>query len=178
MAGPQDVLLARHGETDDNAAARFQGRRDPTLNERGRAQARALAESLAGEGLVALYASPLRRASETAEIVAARLDLEIVYDERFMEADVGDWAGKLYDEAIAADPDGFAAWRSADPAFRFPNGESVLEQAERVAAGLAEVRAAGLLPALVVCHGGTIRAATGLRAGGDQIANGSVHLAP
>lgn len=178
MAGPQDVLLARHGETDDNAASRFQGRRDPSLNANGRAQALILAETVAGEGLVALYASPLMRARETAEIVAAQLGLELSFDERFMEADCGDWAGKLYAEAIAEDPEGFAAWRRADPAFRFPGGESVAEQAVRVAAALASVRAAGCLPALVICHGGTIRAATGLRAGGDQIPNGSVALAP
>ena len=91
MAGTNEVLLVRHGETDDNAADRFQGRLDTALNERGRAQSRALAEVLAGERLRALYSSPLRRARETAESVAGRLGLELVLDARLMEADAGDW---------------------------------------------------------------------------------------
>ena len=69
MAGPNEVLLVRHGETDDNAAARFQGRRDTLLNERGREQSRALAQRLRDEGLRSLYTSPLQRARATAQIV-------------------------------------------------------------------------------------------------------------
>ena len=174
MAGTTDVLLARHGETDDNAQARFQGRRNPPLNARGRAQAAELAEAMAGEGFVALYASPLLRARQTAEIVAQRIGLEPVYDERFMEADVGDWAGLLYEEVVAGHPGAFEAWRAADPDFRFPGGESVAEQAARVAEAIADVRA-GALPALVVCHGGTIRAARGPGAPQAVLANCAVH---
>jgi probable phosphoglycerate mutase len=133
---------------------------------------------VAGEGLAALYASPLARARETAEIVAAHVGLEPIYDERFMECDVGDWAGLLYEEVIAAHPGAFEAWRAAEPSFRFPGGESVGEQVERVAGGIADVRAAGRLPALIVCHGGTIRAAFHLAVPGDTIANGSVHVLP
>ena len=65
------VLLARHGETDDNAARRFQGHRDPPLNELGRAQAPALGEELAGAGIRELWSSPLLRARETATIAGA-----------------------------------------------------------------------------------------------------------
>jgi glucosyl-3-phosphoglycerate phosphatase len=172
MAGTDEILLARHGETDDNAVGRFQGHRNPPLNERGRAQARALADAVAGEGIVALYASPLRRARETAEIVGAGLGLEPVLDERLMEIDVGEWAGLLHHEI----PDGdLERWRAAEPSFRFPGGESVAEQVQRVDAAIGDVRAAGRLPALVVCHGGTIRAALRRRMPGDAVANGSVH---
>ena len=161
MAGSNEVLLVRHGETDDNAADRFQGQLDTRLNDRGREQARALARALADEGLRALYSSPLARARETAEIVGAVLGLDPVFDERLMEADSGDWSGRLYADIIAERPGAFDAWRAADPAFRFPNGESVAEQAARVAAALLDVRG-GPLPAVVVCHGGVIRAVEGL----------------
>lgn len=177
MAGSNEVLLVRHGETDDNAAARFQGRIDTPLNGRGREQAQALARTLAGEGLRALYSSPLARARETAEIVGTQLGLEPVYDERLMEADAGEWSGRLYAEVVVDDPGAFDAWRDADPGFRFPGGESVAEQAARVAAALADV-GAGPLPALVISHGGTIRAVGGIVAPGGAVANCELHRVP
>ena len=177
MAGTNEVLLVRHGETDDNAADRFQGRLDTPLNERGREQSRALADALAGEGLRALYSRPLQRARETAEIVAARLGLEVVLDDRLMEADAGDWAGMLYDEINAADAGAFDAWRARRAGFRFPGGESVDEQDARVAAVLADV-AAGPLPALVVTHGGSIRAVAGIAAAGGAVGNCELHRIP
>lgn len=171
MAGSNEVLLVRHGETDDNAADRFQGQLDTRLNDRGREQSRSLARSLAGEGLRALYSSPLLRARETARIVGAQLGLEPVFDERLMEANTGAWTGLLYRDVIEVAPDDFKAWRSALPAFRFPAGESVAEQAHRVEAALADVRAAGGLPALVVTHGGAIRAIPGAVPTGDFVGN-------
>jgi broad specificity phosphatase PhoE len=161
MAGCNEVLLVRHGETDDNAAARFQGRLDTPLNARGRAQSAALAEQVRGEGLRALYSSPLRRAHETARIVGAVLGLEPILDERLVEADAGAWSGRMIADIVVDEQEGYARWRAADPTFRFPGGESVAEQAQRIAAALADV-AAGPLPALVVTHGGTIRAVQGL----------------
>jgi len=157
MAGPNEVLLVRHGETDENAAARFQGRIDTRLNERGREQSHALARQVRDEGVVALYSSPLLRARETAQIVGDALGLEAVFDERLVEADAGEWSGRMIADILAHEAAAYARWRAVDPAFRFPGGESVAEQSERIAAALAEV-AAGPLPALVVTHGGTIRA--------------------
>jgi broad specificity phosphatase PhoE len=177
VAGTDEVLLVRHGETDDNAADRFQGRLDTPLNDRGRAQSAALAEALVGEDLRALYSSPLRRARETAEIVAARLGLEIVFDERLVEADAGDWTGMLAADIIAADAAAYHDWRGRTPGFRLPGGESVGEQAQRVAAALADV-AAGPLPALVVTHGGCIRAVEGLHLPGNRVDNGALYRIP
>ena len=153
------ILLARHGQTDDNAPpARVQGWRDPPLNDRGREQARELAERLGDEGLVALYTSHLRRATETARIVGAQLGLEPRVDERFAESHRGAWEGRLLADIEREEPQAWEAWRRAGPAFRFPGGESLLEHQRRVTRALEEV-ARGPLPALVVCHGGTIRAA-------------------
>jgi len=166
MAGSNEVLLVRHGETADNASARFQGRLDTPLNDRGRAQSRALAQVLRDEGLRALYSSPLLRAHETASIVGAAIGLEAILDERLVEADAGGWAGRLIADILVGEQAEYARWRAADPAFRFPGGESVAEQAQRIAAALADV-AAGPLPALVVTHGGTIRAVEGIDAPAD-----------
>lgn len=178
MAGSNEVLLVRHGETDDNAADRFQGRRDTLLNERGREQSRALAQRLRGEGLRAIYTSPLRRARATAEIVADALGLEPVVDERLIEADTGEWSGLLTAEIVAMAASEYARWRAADPSFRFPGGESVAEQTARMTAALAEV-ARGPLPALVVTHGGSIRAVDGIaRPAGGRVENCTVYRLP
>jgi probable phosphoglycerate mutase len=174
MAGSNEVLLVRHGETDENARARFQGRIDTELNDRGREQSHALAQALRDEGLRAVYSSPLRRAHETARIVGAAIGLEPILDDRLVEADAGAWSGRLIADILAAERGEYARWRAADPTFRFPGGESVAEQAQRIAAALADV-AAGPLPALVVTHGGTIRAIEGVDAPADgAVANCAV----
>jgi broad specificity phosphatase PhoE len=153
------ILLARHGETASNKERRFQGQLDVALNDTGREQARALAERLREEPLTALYASPLIRARETAEIVGAALGLEVRLDDRLKEVDVGDWQERLKEDLEREDPDAWAAFRAAGEDFRFPGGESLLDQQERVIAALVDITQRGELPALVVCHRGVIRAA-------------------
>ena len=70
------ILLARHGETDDNREPiRAQGFRDTPLNDTGRRQAGELAERVAQMGIVSLWSSDLSRAAETAQIVGARIGL-------------------------------------------------------------------------------------------------------
>ena len=152
------ILLARHGETDDNIEPiRIQGRRDTPLNDTGRAQAAELAERVAGEGIASLWSSGLSRARETAEIVGARLDLEPVIDDRLAEGDRGELEGRYWRDVAREDPKLYAAWRRAGETFRFPGGESLRDQMDRTLAALADVRMAGPLPALVVAHGGSIR---------------------
>jgi broad specificity phosphatase PhoE len=152
------ILLARHGETDDNIEPiRIQGRRDTPLNDTGRAQAAELAERVAGEGIASLWSSQLSRARETAEIVGARLGLEPVVDERLAEGNRGELEGSYWRDVAREDPELYASWRRAGEAFRFPGGESLREQLDRTLAALDDVRATGPLPALVVAHGGSIR---------------------
>ena len=80
------LLIARHGETEWNREERYQGHADPPLNETGRRQAEQLAEELAGGRVDAVYASDLRRASETAEILGRRLDLPVEQEPGLPEA--------------------------------------------------------------------------------------------
>jgi broad specificity phosphatase PhoE len=160
-ADPFDgLLLARHGETDDNIPPiRFQGFRDTPLNDTGRAQAHELAERVAAsaEPVKSLWASDLSRARETAEIVGARIGFVPRLDPRLREANRGEWEGHLFPDIKRADPEEFAAWMRAGPDWRFPGGESLQEQQDRVSAALTDIHATGELPALVVCHGGSIR---------------------
>src|SRR5512132_296053 len=150
------IHLARHGQTAYNHEGRFQGHLPVPLDATGREQAAALAEVAAGVELVTMVCSPLRRARETADIVAARIGLEPIEDARF------------------------ARFERSDPTFRYPGGESFAEQSDRVQAGLADLRAQpAALPALVVCHRGVIRLALAVAlgdetAGGRAIANASL----
>ncbi len=166
------IHLARHGQTAYNHEGRFQGHLPVPLDATGREQAAALAQVAAGVVLVSLWCSPLRRARETADIVAARIGLTPHEDARFVETDTGDWTGRSFADIRDEDPEGFARFERSDPSFRYPGGESFAEQLERVQAGLADLRARPAdLPALVVCHRGVIRLA--LAALGDESAGAS-----
>jgi broad specificity phosphatase PhoE len=152
------ILLARHGETDDNRPPlRFQGFRDTPLNDTGRRQAAELAERVAGDGIASLWSSDLSRASETARIVGERIGLQATLDQRLREASRGEWEGRLFDDVKRSEPERFAAWMRAGADWRFPGGESLQDQQDRVTAALDDIHRSGRLPALVVCHGGSIR---------------------
>jgi broad specificity phosphatase PhoE len=152
-----ELLLVRHGETDWNRERRFQGHADPPLNDAGREQARELADRLAGENIAAVYTSDLRRARETAEILAARFDAEIVALRELREIDVGSWQGLTWPEIEERHPDGAARWHH--DGHGWDSGETYVELGERVVAAMREIVARhGGQRVLVVGHGGTVRA--------------------
>ncbi|HMD57374.1 MAG TPA: histidine phosphatase family protein [Solirubrobacteraceae bacterium] len=164
---PPYVYLARHGQTAYNYEGRFQGQQAIPLDDTGREQAAELAQRAKPYGFSALWCSPLLRARETADIVAAAIGLQPLEDARLMETDAGDWTDRSFAEVIALAPQSFAAFASADPGFAFPGGESLADQEERVGAALEQVER-GPLPALVVCHGMVIRAALAVRGADPQ----------
>ena len=161
------VYLARHGQSDWNAANRFQGHSDRPLTELGRRQAAALAEELESqEPLSAIYASPLRRALETASIVGARLGLEPVPVDDLREVDVGGWSGLSRNEVEERFPDAFRRW--LDGGEGWEDGETYADMATRVMEALrliAENHPEDTV--LVVSHGGPIRAIHAIAAGMD-----------
>jgi broad specificity phosphatase PhoE len=159
-SGERGILLARHGETDDNREPiRAQGWLDTPLNDTGRAQAAALAERVAGydDPVRSLWSSDLSRARETAEIVGARIAMTPKLDARLREGNRGRWEGRLFIDIERDEPELYAAWRRAGEGWRFPGGESLREHSDRVAACVDEIERKRELPALAVCHGGSIR---------------------
>ncbi len=152
------LLVARHGETDWNRHGRWQGHADPPLNETGRAQARELAGALRDEGIAAVYASDLRRARETAEIVAAEIGLTVDVDERLREVHIGSWSGLTIEEVEERFPESMRRWRAADPHHTFDGGETYAAMGERVVAAVRDIvgRHEGE-QVLIVGHGGPIR---------------------
>lgn len=149
------LLLVRHGESEWNAGGRVQGQGDPPLSAAGRDQARRAAEAVDGvDGPV--VASDLRRARETAEILAEALGLGAVIGEPTLrEIDVGRWSGLTRPEIEARDPEAYAAWREGRLE-AFPDGESRETFAARVLKGLERAVEHGA--ALAVAHGGVLRA--------------------
>lgn len=154
------VLLARHGQTDDNLEPlRAQGFSDTPLNATGLEQAQTLAEHVAAAFEVrSLWSSDLSRAAVTAEIVGRRIGLQAQLDPRLREGDRGDWEGRLFVDIARDEPEAYAAWLRGGAGFRFPGGESLQEHSDRVWASLSEIEAEAPLPALVVTHRGSIRA--------------------
>jgi broad specificity phosphatase PhoE len=160
------IYFVRHGETDWNAAQRYQGQRDIHLNTKGRQQARRngviLSELLGSDAASFDYvASPLRRACETMEIMRRELALppnSYRQDARLREIHYGHWEGQLLLDLPGSDPDGFAA-RNADIwNWRPRDGESYRMLSERVAQWLEEVRQ----DTIVASHGGVSRVLRGL----------------
>ena len=136
----KDFYIFRHGETPMNALGRFQGRSiDAGLNETGIKQAEDLAERLQNTGLEIIFSSPLKRAYETAEIVARKLHVPLQTDEHFIEGYFGDIEGKSKETLTEEERKVFMDWIKLDKKYdnvHFNNGESKRQIQERVIHGL------------------------------------------
>jgi probable phosphoglycerate mutase len=155
----RELWLIRHAESAWNAMGLWQGHADPGLSARGVAQAEALAQALAGEGIEAVVASDLRRARETARALAAALGVEPWHDARLRERDLGAWSGLTTPQIAGRWPDELARVRARDPEFRPGGGESIRDVAVRAGAFFQELVARpGPARWAVVTHGGVIRA--------------------
>jgi broad specificity phosphatase PhoE len=129
------LILLRHGATPPNLEqpARLQGRGiDVALAPLGILQAERTRQVLAEQPLHAIYSSPLRRARQTAEIIAAARNLEPLLLEGLQEGDVGRWEGRTWDDIQQNDAAAFAAFMQDPGTFGYPGGESFAEVAQRV----------------------------------------------
>ena len=145
--------LVRHGESTHNAEGRIQGHAEISLSEKGRLQAEAAADALADLPIDALYASPLRRARETAEIFSARLSLPIQFDDRLKEINVGIFQSQKRTDLEKTHPVEIARWRSEDLDYAVPGGESRRQLLERGRAAIEEIAQNKFDRVVVVAHG-------------------------
>ncbi len=158
MHGSTPLYLVRHGETDWNAAGRWQGQTDVPLNPRGREQAREVGERLRGMGLAAIASSDLLRARVTAEIAAAELGLTVNHlDAALRERRFGCFEGLTREEVASRFPEAWARYLE-DPGPAPPGGESRDELLGRLIPAVASAAARLPGPVLVVMHGGAMRA--------------------
>ena len=144
------IYLARHGETDWNAAKRLQGWTDVSLNEKGRNQAKDLAGILSGTKLEAIYCSALKRSLETAEIVDRHPIISYI---ELNEQSLGNYEG------VALSEEEFLRFQQlrTDPTYRPEGGESRSEHLERVRKAIQQIRSAHTEESqvLIIGHGGT-----------------------
>ena len=148
------IYVTRHGQTDYNKTRKMQGRTDVPLNETGIAQAKARRESLGDIKFDAVYASPLIRAVQTAEIIGNVSRDEIITDERIIEADFGKYELMGY---FSTGLPMIGYW-SCPEIFPAPKGvETIKEMVDRTSSFLKELEQKDYAKVLVACHGGIIR---------------------
>ena len=168
------LIVVRHGHTNANARGLLLGRADPALDPLGREQASAVAARLAPlRRETRIVSSPLRRARETASIIARERPVEV--DDRWIELDYGTYEGKPVADVAEAT---WAQWR-ADPDFVPGGGESLRSLGERVAAACEELIAeARDHDVIVVTHVSPVKAATAWALGVDDRVTWRMYVAP
>ncbi len=155
---PTRLIFVRHGETEWNVLRRLQGHSDTPLNELGRAQAAAAAQRLAGYADVdVILTSDLKRAAESAAIIAEATGAEVRHEPRLRELSFGVFEGLTWDEIGERHAEMRAAWL-ADRDQPPEGGESMADFTARLDALLGHVLSAYEGKTVVLAtHGGTIR---------------------
>jgi broad specificity phosphatase PhoE len=154
------IVFARHGQTAPNRDGLVLGRADPELTDEGVLQAAQLAAALAAEPVTAILASPLLRARQTAEAIAAACGHPVVVDDRLIEIDWGTWEGRSTGTLAQSDVDRWKADKGAAP-----EGESLDVLSQRVESFCTDHLEGGLVVA--VSHVSPIKAAAAWAMGVD-----------
>jgi alpha-ribazole phosphatase len=152
------LILVRHGEPVAAARGRCYGKLDIRLSKRGREQTLLTARELKTAAINAIYTSTLRRARESAEIVARVLGLEIYIEERLCEIDFGEFEGLSYDQVAERYPKQYRAWMETPTEITFPGGENFMQMRRRVLQATADIRSSHVGQTVaIVAHGGVCR---------------------
>jgi broad specificity phosphatase PhoE len=151
------VMFIRPGETEWNKLGRCQGHVAVPFNAHVQAQAERLAKFIRPIGLNVLYSSDLRRARDTAEIIAKFTDLKPIYDPRLRERSMGEWQGITLDEIVTWYPEAYARVQADPQNFQIPGGESRRQVAERVKMAFEDIIARGGDTIGIISHTTAIR---------------------
>ena len=152
------LLLVRHGETKENGSERFWGRTDVELSDVGLRQAEQLRDRLTAEDISTIYASNLKRALQTAQVIASRHKLSVIPCPELQEVDFGSLEGLTFGEISRKYPALVESWLNWNISLRFPDGESVTNLNNRVIRFLHRLEEyAREETVLVVAHSGVLR---------------------
>lgn len=153
------ILLVRHGETDWNRSGQIMGERPVPLNQAGEIQAKQLAALLKNRPVHALYSSPVARTRQTADILAATLNVAVQTDRGLTEIGVGQWEGRFWKD-LTDDIIRLNFYDNPSDA-RPPGGETLREVQARAVAAVERARADAALdagPLVFVSHADVVRA--------------------
>lgn len=149
--------LTRHGETDWNIQNRIQGQTDTLLNERGREQARELADRLKdGYEIKTIYTSRQRRARETAEVIGQAIGVTPIVREGLEEISLGSWEGYTWKQVREQFQEEYQAWYTNRRYQTPPGGESYQQLLNRLLPTLAGILDENMENVLLVTHSAVI----------------------
>ncbi|MHA1521769.1 MAG: histidine phosphatase family protein [Promethearchaeota archaeon] len=133
-----ELTLIRHGETPWNLVDKIQGQADIPLSESGIHQAQTLHDQMQAllSNYTAIYTSPMKRALKTAQVLRGSNQIPLIIEERLKSRNLGDFSGQTLDEISRRTPKIYALWRSGNPKFCPPNGESTRETLDKLGAFL------------------------------------------
>lgn len=153
------LFCVRHGETFHNLEGRIQGQTNSRLSPLGLRQCEAVADRLAAQSIDAIVSSPLERAIDSAQVVADKVGVTLATDPRLMEINAGIFQGLTWSEINDRYTAEAARWKTQDPDFRIPQGESRRDVMLRAQAAFDAIRATGKRSVVVLGHGGSLSAA-------------------
>lgn len=153
------LYLLRHGESDWNLTGKVQGSKDSELTEKGVEQARLAGARLKVESIGSIYASPLKRAKLTAEVVGAELGVSPKVDEDFKEMCFGHWEGRLLSEVAEQNGEEYMLWKKRPHEFKVDGSEVLSEVQDRMLKAIDRIRQSDSSEnVLLVSHGTAIKA--------------------
>jgi broad specificity phosphatase PhoE len=133
------IIIVRHGRIEWNRVERFRGRVDIGLDEVGMKQAEVAAKRIREWPISAIYSSPLRRAMDTAQIIATPLGFNVQPMSGIIDIDYGSWQGLSTEQVVARDDNLYSQWIESPQEVKFPGGESFAEVRERVASAIGDL---------------------------------------
>ena len=151
------LYLIRHGESIANSKGIYQGQTyDTSLSDLGKQQGLSTVAFLENKELELVITSPLKRTSETADIIAEELDLDIELNENLMEINHGRWEGKSPQDFITQDKELLKKYKTSPESVFMPGGEHTLDVLKRVDEFLQEYEPLDM-PSAIVTHDLVIR---------------------
>jgi phosphoserine phosphatase len=133
------LLLIRPGTTEYDQQGRVQGTLSIPLCEDGRQEVESMIEQLRGQQIAAIYAAPCQSAEQTAECLASALDVKVKTIDKFENVDYGLWQGMLVSDVKTKQPRVYRQWQEQPENVCPPQGETLCEAKQRIAASLAKL---------------------------------------
>lgn len=152
------LFLVRHGESVWNNRCRYQGQADIQLSDTGRLQARLLAERLKKEKITDVYSSDLKRAYDTANILAAPHNLHVQVTKELRDINFGVWEGLSHEQILSQYGELAKKWYMYPAEVRIPGGETFVELKERAYNAVLDILRKNTDGTIIVTHGFTILA--------------------